>query len=48
MVEEQICFSVLKCGYLKDLEAEFEKMRQARVPATENMDSYWFWKYARQ
>lgn len=48
MVEETIKFSIFKGTYLSELEQVFEKMKKAGVPATENMDSYWFWKYARQ
>lgn len=48
MVEQEIGYSIIKGAYMCEQEPEFERMRKAGVPATENMDSYWFWKYAKQ
>lgn len=48
MAEAQIGYSIIKGSYLKDLEQEFEQMKLSGVPATENMESYWFWNYARR
>lgn len=47
-VEWKIGYSILKGAYLSELEPEFERMRQEGIPATENMETQWFWRYARQ
>lgn len=47
MVENKIGFSIIKEAYLQELEPLFEQMKKAGIPATENMEMYWFWKYAR-
>lgn len=47
-VEEKIHFSIIKGAFLKELEPWFEQMKNAGIPMTENMESYWFWKYARE
>ena len=47
-VEERLGYSIIKNEFLADLELEFERMRLAGIPASENMDSYWFWNYAKK
>lgn len=48
MVEQEIGYSIIKGVNMSQLELEFERMKAEGVPATENMETYWFWKYARQ
>lgn len=48
MVEDKIHFSIIKGAYLMELEPWFEQMKNAGIPATENMETHWFWKYARE
>ena len=47
-VEGKLDYSIIKNTFLRDLEPEFERMRLTGIPATENMDSYWFWNYAKK
>lgn len=47
-VEDKLNHSIIKGAYMKDLEPEFERMYLAGVPATEIMETHWFWKYAKQ
>lgn len=47
-VERQLGYSIFKDMYMEELEAVYEKMYRAGIPATENMDKHWFWKYANQ
>lgn len=42
--EEEIGYSILKDGFLKDLECKFALMRKAGVPATERVPSAQFWR----
>ena len=46
-VEEKLHFSIIKGAFLRELEPWFEQMKNAGIPTTENMETYWFWKYAR-
>lgn len=46
--EEQIGHSILKQGYLKDLEAEFAELKAKGLPATEKIKPQTFWAMARK
>lgn len=46
--EQQIGYSILKAGFLKDLEPTFERMKASGIPAHEKISSATFWNQAKR
>lgn len=46
--EQQIGYSILKAGFLKDLKPMFERMKACGIPAHEKISSATFWSQAKR